>query len=241
MSDFRVVGADSLSPVNDLLIADAASTLGSAPNFWGRYFTSTSTKGTGEYRHRVENAILNQHQIRVLPVARQTNRVGMTHADGLRDGTANAEDLVATFGGDYLLSLGGRFRIFLDVEGNGVSHLANDYYLGWTEGLTQGSPDIEIMPCVYGIPGDTKTWNALSQALAEGSRCHGVWLSHPFNAKAEPIAWSPLMLAPYQDIPDVPVLLWQYLFGPTFDRNLVNPDLGDASDFLETLILPPPE
>jgi hypothetical protein len=47
------------------------------------------------------------------------------------------------------------------------------------------------------------------------------------------------MLSPFIGVAGAPVVLWQYLFGSTFDRNLVNPALQDPDSFLESLVLPP--
>jgi hypothetical protein len=234
----RIVGVDSLSPVTEALVSAAKNALGTTPAFWGRYFTSTIAGGSGEFHHLIEDGVLRDHGIRVLPIARQTNKVGGARADGRSDGTNNAEDLLATFGVANLAA-GGSVRIFLDVEGSGVSRLSQSYYEGWVEGLNAASQGVRILPCVYGIPGDAVTWSALSRAVSGGALCGGIWLSHPHVSAVEPVAWEPAMLKPFAGVPGVPVLLWQYLFGHTFDRNLVNPDLGDAGDFLSTLVLLP--
>jgi hypothetical protein len=220
--------------VTEDLVTEAATALGVTPSFWGRYFTSI-TAGDGEYRHRVEDPILAALGIRVLPIARQTPRVGGSLDRGLTDGLANGADLLATFGASLLGAMPG-VRIFLDVEGDETSRLSRDYYTGWTSGLSQAMGDVRVMPCVYGIPADETTWRALSGAVSAGVACYGVWLSHP-NAAAEPVPWTPGMLAPFQEIPGVPILFWQYHFGPSFDRNLLNPDVDDS--VLDTLVSPP--
>ena len=96
-----------------------------------------------------------------------------------------------------------------------------------------------ILPCVYGIPSDATTWGALSDAVAGGTPCGGIWLSHPHQTVVEPVAWDVGMLSPFIGVAGAPVVLWQYLFGSTFDRNLVNPALQDPDSFLESLVLPP--
>lgn len=229
MTDIR--GVDSYSEVSERLILQATSALGVKPAFWGRYFTNVSSR-QAEYRHRVEGPLLAAHGIRVLPIARQTNRVHGTEADGGVDGAANAADIAATFSS---AELAGGCRIFLDVEGSkGIrpSILSVDYYRGWAGELAASG----ITPCVYGIPGDAVTWGALSRACLDGAICGGVWLSRPYRAPPEPVPWTPSMLVPYVGIPDVPILLWQYGFGPDFDRNLVAPDAPD--DWLQSLPLP---
>src|SRR5262245_45386197 len=82
------------------LIALATELYGEAPVFWGRYFTSTSTGGSVEYRHLKENQPLRDSSIRVLPIARQTKNVNGTQSDGSADAENNADDLLATFGAD---------------------------------------------------------------------------------------------------------------------------------------------
>src|SRR5215469_18955835 len=131
-------GADSSTPVTTViggktLIALAQDLYSSTPVFWGRYFTSAATTGVVEYRHLKENQILFDNDIRVLPIARQTKRVDGTVADGSADATANAEDLIKTFGQEYLASQGGKFFMFLDVEGS--PSLSLSYYSGWAQTL----------------------------------------------------------------------------------------------------------
>ena len=237
----RIVGADTAYPVTEALITKAAGVLGAAPAFWGRYFTNRNTLGTVEYRHRLENPVLAAHGIRVLPIARQTNDVDGTFADGQREGMANAVDLVTTFDESYLANQGGKFNIFLDVEGSGRSHLSPDYYAGWASGLAQANTNVEFVPCVYGLPGDASTWTALSRALANGATCGGLWMTHPLLKAPEPVEWNNALTSPNPD-PGVQVLLWQYMFprdGAEIDRNLVNPAIDAQNDLLQYLIPPP--
>jgi len=235
----RTVGVDSLSPVTPELIAQATTTLGQCPSFWGRYFTSPTTEGSGEYHHATESPVLAAAGIRVLPIARQTNRVGGTYSDGFNDGQANVQDLDDTFGAAYLnqciVPALGRLYLFLDVEGSGLSHLSVDYYEGWCDAL-DGSA---FCACVYGIPGDTATWTALKWACAHDRCCSALWLSHPIRQPAEPQGWSSDMLKPFQDF-GIKIALWQYAFGGMFDRDLLNPNEPwlDQNYFLQHLILP---
>ena len=237
----RIVGADTSFPVTKGLITAAAGVMGQPPAFWGRYFTSPQTVGRVEYRHRLEDDVLSSAGIRVLPIARQTNDVGGKLEDGQREGLANATDIVETFGDDYLASQGGRFFIFLDVEGSGSSRLSVDYYTGWVDGLSGASKRVDILPCVYGSPGDSVTWTALARAIANGATCNGLWLAHPLLTAPEPVAWTPSLVKPVPD-PGVPVLLWQYMFsrdGANLDRSLVNPEIDPQRDLLQFLIPPP--
>jgi hypothetical protein len=215
--------------------------MGTAPSFWGRYFTSTQATGTVEYRHAVESPILAAKGIRVLPIARQTNNVSGTGATGYSDGAANGTDLVASFGEDYLAGQGPGVCIFLDVEGSGASRLSSDYYAGWVSGLASASAKVTFQPCVYGIPGDAVTWTALARAVANGAACHGLWMTHPNQAAQEPVPWSAAAVAPSPS-PGAPVLLWQYMFprdGAQIDRSQVSPDIDALNDLLQYLVLPP--
>jgi hypothetical protein len=116
-------GADSSIGVNNLingknLIEAATAFYGKKPFFCDRYFTSTSTGGAVEYRHLKENRILSENGVAVLPIARQTKNVKGAQSDGSSDAEDNAEDIITTFGADYLASMGGQFYVFLDVEGS---------------------------------------------------------------------------------------------------------------------------
>jgi len=134
-----IVGADTAFPVTPALIKSATDTMGQAPLFWGRYFTSPQTTGSVEYRHALEDAVLAAAGIRVLPIARQTNDVGGTEASGQADGAANALDLIKTFREQYLADQCGAVMVFLDVEGSGRSRMSADYYTGWAAGLGAAS------------------------------------------------------------------------------------------------------
>src|SRR5947199_7889676 len=135
-------GADSSNLVTHKiggkdLIQLATDQFGETPVLWGRYFTSSSSAGNVEYRHAQENSILRTKNIRVLPIARQTKRVNGTEAQGTADATANVDDLIATFGTDYLASQGNQFLVFLDVEGD--PSLSAAYFTGWAQALVDHS------------------------------------------------------------------------------------------------------
>jgi hypothetical protein len=244
-------GADSSEPVTHCiddgsgektLVELATRSFEKAPVFWGRYFTSRTTAGTVEYRHDVENAALRAAGIRVLPIARQTNRVAGLEQDGESDGRANVNELVATFGVSHLVSQGGDLLMFLDVEGN--PSLSADYYAGWCKGLANAAPGVMIHPCVYATQFDSKTWSALNAAIAAGASCKGLWVAHwSTPAGFQPISdWSQDKTSPHPPV-SAPVLLWQYAnsaFGSGgFDCNQVNPALDLEQDLLRYLILPP--
>jgi hypothetical protein len=237
-------GVDSAAPVTTVingktLVEIATAAFGQAPLFWGRYFTSPRARGTVEYRHDVENACLRAAGIRVLPIARQTNHVAGSEAEGQTDGCENAADLVATFGAGYLRSQ--NVFLFLDVEG--APSLSVAYYRGWTNGLA--SAEIAILPCVYATQGDTATWKALAEACEAGAACSGLWIAHwGSHAGFVPLPdWSTRKTTPYPPV-QAPVLLWQYAnnaYGCNgFDCNQTNPAIDVDRDLLPFLVLPPP-
>lgn len=227
------------------LIDLAKALYGDAPVFWGRYFTSTSTGGTVEYRHLKENPALRHNNIRVLPIARQTKRVAGTVADGSADAQNNSDDLITTFGGDYLASLSSEFYMFLDVEGS--PSLSKDYYTGWAQTLASHSASasggkVTILPCVYGTQGDNATWSAVSAAMAGGVPCRGGWIARYPRSGCQPLPeWNDTLVTPSVGI-SCPILIWQYADdchgGSGFDCSETNPSI-DLQDLLNHLILPP--
>ena len=243
-------GADSSNLVTlqiggKTLVDLAAETLGEMPVLWGRYFTSASTTGVVEYRHLREGALLRANNIRVLPIARQTKRVAGTSADGAADAALNAEDVILTFGADYLKSLGGKVLMFLDVES--TPPLSVSYYEGWARTLSEHSQTyskgaVEILPCVYGVQSDDTTWNAIASAANQGVPCHGVWIARwKFHGCHAVPAWNNASVTPRVKLP-CDVLLWQYSDechgGDGFDCNVTNPAI-DFDAFIKQLVLPP--
>jgi len=244
-------GADSSTPVTTViggktLIALAQDLYGSTPVFWGRYFTSVATTGVVEYRHLKENQILFDNDIRVLPIARQTKRVDGTMADGSADATANAEDLIKTFGQEYLASQGGKFFMFLDVEGS--PSLSVPYYSGWANTLTAHSftftgGAVQMLPCVYATQGDNKTWQNLATACAQGIDCRGIWVARWVEHGCKNLVdWNDAKVTPAVSL-TCKVLIWQYSDdchgGAGFDCDEVNPGIDLDDDLLNQLILPP--
>jgi hypothetical protein len=187
------------------LIDLAKAHYGETPVFWGRYFTSTSSGGTVEYRHLKENKPLHNNNIRVLPIARQTKNVSGTHADGSADAAQNADDLIATFGADYLASLSGEFYMFLDVEGN--PSLSQAYYAGWAQTLPSHSSSAtsgrtKILPCVYATQSDHSTWSSVTAAVGTGARCMGAWIARwPASGCQQLPEWSDKLVKPSVAIP----------------------------------------
>ncbi|MGA2267643.1 MAG: hypothetical protein ABSH44_04135 [Bryobacteraceae bacterium] len=244
-------GADSSVMVTnqvggDGLIDLAKAHYGETPVFWGRYFATTSTGGTVEYRHLEENKPLRDNNIRVLPIARQTRDVNGTEAGGSTDARRNADDLIATFGADYLASLSGEFYMFLDVEGS--PNLSQEYYTGWAQTLVAHSGSVTggrviILPCVYATHSDDATWSSVAAAVAAGAQCKGAWIARWPASGCQPLPeWSDDLVTPSVGIP-CPVLIWQYADdcygGGGFDCSETNPGIDLQNDLLSHLVLPP--
>src|SRR6266436_9069477 len=85
--------------------------------------------------------------------------------DGSADAQLNVEDLIKTFGASYLQSQGGRFLMFLDVEGS--PSLSTEYYIGWARTLVDHSQSfshgaVTVLPGVYATQADDTTWRAVA-------------------------------------------------------------------------------
>lgn len=245
-------GADSATLVTDQidgrnLIQLASDLFGRTPAIWGRYFTSVATTGVVEYRHLRENQPLRDAGIRVVPIARQTKNVNGSIADGSADAAANAEDLIETFGADYLASLGGQCVMFLDVEG--APSLTASYYRGWAATLAAHSQEfsngkVTILPCVYATQGDDATWQAVAAAIGPAVGFYGAWVARwrvrGCNGLLE---WDDTLVRPASLPSQLKILMWQYSDechgGGGFDCNQTNPSLDLQQDLLNKCILPP--
>src|SRR5258708_23899034 len=183
----------------------AAELLGQMPVLWGRYFTSVAASGLVEYRARRENQALRDRNIRVLPIARRTKHVDGTQGDGSADAQLNAEDLIKTFGASYLQSQGGKFLMFLDVEG--TPSLSTDYYLGWARTLVDHSQSfsdgaVTIFPGVYATQGDDTTWRAVAEAGQRRVQSQGAWgARRRVRGRGPPLAWDPPIVLPRRQLP----------------------------------------
>ncbi len=244
-------GADSADIVTaeidgQRLIELARVLFGQFPVFWGRYFTSTSASGNVEYRHLKENQPLRDNNIRVLPITRQTRRVKGSQNDGSNDAQANADDIIETFGSEYLAAQGGEFFVFLDVEGS--PSLSQAYYTGWAQTLAAHSSARTggaaiLRPCIYAPQGDRATWQAVADAGNAGVDCRGAWIARwRHNGCATLDDWDDNLVSPVIPIP-CRVLVWQYAndcHGATgFDCSQTNPAIDLNDDLLNHLILPP--
>jgi hypothetical protein len=249
-------GADSSNPVTTEiggknLIDLAIQLFGQPPVVWGRYFTSAATSGTVEYRHLRENQLLRANAVRVLPIARQTRRVNGSIADGNADAATNVEDLILTFGADYLASQGGQVLMFLDVEG--APSLSKDYYLGWAGTLIAYSQSfsagcVTVLPCVYGAYADDATWQAVVDAVAAGVEFHGAWIARWLTTGCQglsdpALAFDDGVVRPQSLPADFPILLWQYsndcYGGAGFDCVQTNPGIDLQQVLLSKCVLPP--
>jgi hypothetical protein len=250
-----IPGADSSTPVSTLvngsnLVQLAQELFGATPAFWGRYFTSVNTTGTVEYRHAQENQILSQANIRLLPIARQTTRVGGSFLNGATDAMDNVQDFITTFGQDLLSSQGGEFLMFLDVEGtpaNGSPSLSLDYYTGWAQNLVSQSGQltngaVTIQPCVYARQADATTWETLISANNNGVPCFGGWVARYYQPGCQLQDWDNSIVLPAAALP-FDVLIWQYAASCAqgeIDCNQSNPTMEDIqSKLLSKLVLPP--
>ncbi|MFK8006911.1 MAG: hypothetical protein AB8H03_11090 [Saprospiraceae bacterium] len=243
--NLRIV--DSSTPVSQKLISDAQGYLNQKPVAWGRYFT---TNPSVEYSHSSENNFLNEHNIKLLPIARHTNHVGGSYAQGQKDAIDGVNDLFATFSIDYWKSQGSEFLYFLDVEGNSTGpngSISEDYYNAWSETLISHSKErsgnsVTILPCVYANYHDETTFSILKQ---EGIRCEGLWMARYHSQPEKMTPWEENFAVPEAiQNSNLPVFLWQYAGGnqinQDFDLDLINPNINDIqSTFLDKLILPP--
>ena len=178
------------------------------------------------------------------------NCISGSYQDGQAIGKAVVEDVLETFGEDYLVSQGGIFYIFLDTEPKPNPLLSPDYYLGWSKAVVEGSNKVEFRPCVYLNLTDKETSDALSQAIEKGAKCDGLWVARYYNTSNSQI--SPWFLEP--DLPSIkaPVLIHQYIGdidrngkyvdnNGIYDFNQINPFLPDSeTEVLKRLILPQP-
>lgn len=240
-----VPGADSTDQVTNALIREATQLIGATPQFWGRYFCSPRDLSPYEYTHLEESGPLSENNIKLLPIAEQTWRVAGSQAQGTSDAQGNVDDLIETFGADYLASIGQEFLMFLDVEGSPPRNpsLSPPYYLGWAQTLASYSQQksagrFAILPAVYASRDDTQTWQTLQLGAAP---CHGIWIAaYGSNSSALP-AWNTSQTTPQGAELGYPILAWQYAgnLGPdqSLDCNISN--RSGEGGLMEKLILPP--
>lgn len=238
-----IAGADTLVNVESTMIQEAAKLMGASPRFWGRYFQGNP--GEGEYLHKLENKPLHDAGIRVLPISRQTNKVGGTRQDGAELGTSHAKDVLDTFDENYLASQGDGFYIFLDVEGSDGQpqpSLSKEFYKGWSEAVVQAGSKVKLLPSVYLNGSDQTTLRSLSAAIKEDAQCHGLWVARYEDGKQPQISpWNREKVKFKSPVP-CKVLLRQYIGdidSDTYDFSQINPFLDNPELVLQRLILPP--
>ncbi|ETX05619.1 MAG: hypothetical protein ETSY2_21930 [Candidatus Entotheonella gemina] len=256
-----VTGVDTTAFITSNSVMHATELLGQAPKFWGRYF-----EGPYQYNTAMESAPLHQANIRLLPVGDNTTNVDSGYASGQADGQRQAQAYIAALGEDHLVAQGGEFYIFLDVElGSGEPHLSPDYYRGWSHAVETYNAKVKLLPGVYMSASDTFSSKALTQAIAKGAKCYGLWIAGYlyFNKAAAKIpmklpAWNQDHLATPKVLPSCypsdsstlsvdgsscPVLFWQYNGNISngsdlFDMDMMNPNLNTHA-VLKRLALPP--
>lgn len=223
--------------------------LKTTPVFWGRYF---KRPGFGQdYQPAAEDAILNAHHIRLLPIARQTNRVAGSASDGAADAILNVDAFVESLQIEKLAAIGGELLMFLDVEGTSERNppLSVDYWIGWSGGLIAQSRRVSgrrftLVPGIYCRQNQNATWDAIVRAASLGFPCAGAWVFRARTGactKAIP-TWDAPFNTPAVKLP-CPIMAWQFaidcLFEGGADFDMVNPDPTIESAFLNRLVVPP--
>src|SRR5450755_260392 len=227
-------GVDTLFRVTQARDVDhATDVLGTKPLFWGRYFSGISFRGAGEYFHKLEGSALNVADVRVLPIARDTERVTLGMGEGKEDGTFQAQDIVLSFGEDYLSEQGGEYYVFLDVEltQDRNTSLSADYFAGWSNAVRNFSSKVKFLSCVYLSAADTRTSKVLNLAVRNGAECHGLWIANYGSRFKKPrspkLDFDPEDASLEVNVTAVPVLIWQYAgeIDGDFDLNVSNPEI----------------
>jgi hypothetical protein len=239
------LGADATHPATPTLISLAGKLLRSPPSFFGRYFKGPHNPSPVQYQPQQENPVLSAAGIRVLCIARQTNRVGGSSADGVADAVNNMSAIVTAFGAEYLAKIAIEPLIFLDTEPQ--TPMSTDYFVGWAGALREQGPiapgaRLRFTPAIYLSGGDTRTWRALSGAMSKGASCAGAWVAnYGTRTGAEgPPAWdnSALMPKPPLQSPCA-IFAWQYAgdYEDVLDFSL----MADATAAAKLgLMVPPP-
>jgi hypothetical protein len=250
LTDPECLGADVNALVTQRMIGLAKRQLGAVPQFWGRYFKGPGDQNPVRYQAQLEGPVLRTNNIRVLPIAQQTNHVDGDGPLGSQDGLRNAAAIIASFGRTYLSAMRGIF-VFLDVEGPPMQSLHAEYYRGWSDALIAGGQSdmvsrdgdnadpITFWPGVYGAEGDDNTWNSLVAAIADGAVCRGTWIARPGKIGCHPLGpWNEQFIRPKSLPSSVPVLVWQGVQEcQNIDYSRANP--AASTDLMSGLVLPP--
>lgn len=244
-----ILGADTLVPVTESIVAMVRKRFGTAPVFWGRYFKRPGFEQ--DYQPRLENDVFTRNQIRLLPIARQTTRVAGTASEGAEDALLNVDAFTTSLGIDYLAKIGGELLMFLDVEGTSAKHpnLSLEYWIGWSSALVAHSTRVSggrfvVTPAVYCRQNQNPTWEVIARAAQLGFPCAGAWVFRMRTGACDkpiPEQWDAAFNTPNVALP-CPALLWQFaidcLFEGGVDFDMVNPDPALASALLNRLVFP---
>ena len=244
-----ILGADTLVPVTGNIVEMVRRRFETTPHFWGRYFKRPAF--AHDYQPALENPVFHANGIRLLPIARQTNRVAGTATDGAEDAVLNVDAFTDSLGVDHLRKIGGEMLMFLDVEGTSERNpnLSLDYWIGWSAALLAhsrrvGGDDFVLLPAVYCRQNQNATWDAIARASELGFPCAGAWVFRMrTGACTKPIpSWDAPFNTPAVALP-CPVMLWQFaidcLFAGGVDFDMVNPDPAVAAALLNRLVFPP--
>jgi hypothetical protein len=235
-----IVGADENAIVTQPRIDVATQQTGHSIEFWGRYFKDPGNASPEQYQPNKEAALLNQKNIRVLPIGRQTEHVAGSQSLGRTDGTTNAKAIIDAFGTEILGALPQGLAVFLDVEGPPHPSLSADYYKGWADGLAQTAraAGVKLLPAVYGAQGDSATWTHLAQAVSNGAACEGTWIARPGTLGCHPLRPFEESFVRPQNLPQsIKVLAWQAVLEcHNLDFSILNPAFD--AETLRKLVLP---
>jgi hypothetical protein len=240
-----IVGADENAIVTQPRIDVATQQTGHSIEFWGRYFKNPGNTSPEQYQPNQEAALLNQNNIRVLPIGRQTGHVAGSESLGRADGTTNAKAIMSGFGTQVLSLLPHGLLVFLDVEGSPNPSLSVDYYNGWADGLaeTAQAAGVKLLPTVYGAQGDSATWRHLAQAVSNGAACEGTWIARPGTLGCHPLRpFNESFVRPPGLPQSIRVLAWQAVLEcHNLDFSILNPafDAATLGKFVLPAVPPP--
>lgn len=244
-----LLGADTLVPVTQDLVAMVRARYGgTTPLFWGRYFKRPGFEE--DFQPAIERGAFRESHIRLLPIARQTNRVAGTAGDGAGDAILNVDAFTGSVGVDALGAVGGELLMFLDVEGTSAQqpNLSLDYWIGWSSTVVAHSRRTSggrftIVPAVYCRQNQAPTWDVIVRADSLGHPCAGAWVFRMRQgACTAPIpAWDARFLTPTVALP-CPIMIWQFAIDCVFeggvDFDMINPDPLISTALLNRLVVP---
>src|SRR5262245_39374702 len=235
-----IVGADENAIVTQPRIDVATQQTGHSIEFWGRYFKESGNTSPEQYQPNQEAALLNQKNIRVLPIGRQTGHVAGSESLGRTDGKTNAKAIIDAFGAQILAALPQGLAVFLDVEGSPHPALTVEYYAGWADGLAQTGQAAggKRHPAVYGAQGDSTTWTNLAKAGSNGAACEGTWIARPGTLGCHPLKpFNETFVRPPGLPQSIKVLAWQAVLEcHNLDFSILNPAFDAAT--LGKFVLP---